>query len=226
MKGLIFDIGLHLGEHSQFFLNKGYKVVALDANPKFCDFCRNKFISNQFTVINAAIADSESPVEFYVSKHSDWSSCVKEIANRGNNLSETIFVRTITMHKLVKDYGIPYYVKIDIEGHDYLCIQQLKGIKPQYISFESECIGNRAITREEILRNLNAAKSVGYTKFKLVNQVNGRVNNSSYHASQTVLPQELPDEWQDYSTMAALLLNEKREGYTKYCIWADVFATF
>ena len=33
---LIFDIGCHLGEDSEFYLRKGFKVVAVEANPELC----------------------------------------------------------------------------------------------------------------------------------------------------------------------------------------------
>jgi hypothetical protein len=30
---LIYDVGLHLGEDSEFYLKKGFNVVAVEANP-------------------------------------------------------------------------------------------------------------------------------------------------------------------------------------------------
>ena len=33
MENLIYDVGAHLGEDSQHYLAKGFKVVAVEANP-------------------------------------------------------------------------------------------------------------------------------------------------------------------------------------------------
>ena len=47
MENLIFDIGFHKGEDTLFYLLKGYRVIAVDADPnrewkaivaKLCDF--------------------------------------------------------------------------------------------------------------------------------------------------------------------------------------------
>ena len=33
-KNLIFDIGMHIGQDTEFYLKKGFCVVAVEANPK------------------------------------------------------------------------------------------------------------------------------------------------------------------------------------------------
>ena len=40
---LIYDVGMHRGEDTQFYLRKGFRVVAFEANPENVSFCRNKF---------------------------------------------------------------------------------------------------------------------------------------------------------------------------------------
>lgn len=55
---------------------------------------------------------------------------------------------------------MPYYLKIDIEGHDSLCVDQLDPADtPKYISFET---GGRA--------TLQRLQELGYTHFKCVSQ--------------------------------------------------------
>jgi hypothetical protein len=66
----------------------------------------------------------------------------------------------------------PIYLKIDIEGNDRLCVDALKGTKiPEYISVESECVGDSAVlSDEEAVAMLELLRDVGYQRFKLVNQ--------------------------------------------------------
>ena len=65
------------------------------------------------------------------------------------------------------EYGIPYYLKVDIEGADELCVLGLNKIKkPQFLSFE--------VYDYNIISLLNYIESIGYTKFKLINQINFR----------------------------------------------------
>lgn len=40
---LIYDIGLHQGQDTDFYLRKGFRVIAFEANPENAAFCRKKF---------------------------------------------------------------------------------------------------------------------------------------------------------------------------------------
>ena len=72
-----------------------------------------------------------------------------------------IEVECITTQILFHQYGIPYYLKIDIEGYDYLCIEAINenaGL-PLYVSCESTS-----------LNLVHTLYSKGYRKFKMINQ--------------------------------------------------------
>lgn len=74
--------------------------------------------------------------------------------------------------KFFEEYGVPHYLKIDIEGNDQLCIEALRATRlPRYISVESECVGDSAVlSDQEALAMLELLRDVGYRRFKLVNQ--------------------------------------------------------
>ena len=42
-KNLIFDIGMHVGQDTEFYLKKGFNVVAVEANPKLVKENTEKF---------------------------------------------------------------------------------------------------------------------------------------------------------------------------------------
>ena len=39
---LIYDVGLHKGEDTEFYLRKGFRVVAIEALPALCDIARQR----------------------------------------------------------------------------------------------------------------------------------------------------------------------------------------
>lgn len=39
---LIFDVVLHVGEDAGFYLRKGFRVIALEANPDLCKLCQKQ----------------------------------------------------------------------------------------------------------------------------------------------------------------------------------------
>ena len=65
------------------------------------------------------------------------------------------------MEDLLLKYGTPFYLKIDIESYDTICLESLFKFKklPQYISCEASSI-----------KNIELLNSLGYSKFKLINQ--------------------------------------------------------
>ena len=165
---LIFDIGLHRGEDTRYYLKQGYTVMAVEANPVLVEYCSNRFrkmIDNgRLTILNAGIAGKEGIMPFYKNvRVSEWSSFDKVVAGRNNTPIETFDVQCITTDMLFKEYGIPLYMKVDIEGHDHFCLDAIpvEGSKPVYVSCEAVK-----------LYWLDILKAKGYTKFKLISQSN------------------------------------------------------
>jgi hypothetical protein len=64
-------------------------------------------------------------------------------------------------------YGIPRYLKIDIEGMDKVCLNALTGFthKPDYVSVESEKVEFDKLTAE-----VDLLVKLGYDQFKAVQQ--------------------------------------------------------
>ena len=40
---LIYDVGMHKGEDTDYYLQKGFRVVAFEANPDLVNLCRTRF---------------------------------------------------------------------------------------------------------------------------------------------------------------------------------------
>ncbi len=179
---LIYDVGMHKGEDTDYYLKKGFRVIAFEADPKLAAYCREKFekeIQNkQLKIIEGAIVDfsgNKKPgdtIHFFQNKgNTVWGTVLKKWAKRNEGFgtkSELITVKTINFSDYLEKYGIPHYLKIDIEGMDTVCLKALLGFqeKPDYISIESERISFQKLKGEFCL-----FKKLGYDKFQAINQM-------------------------------------------------------
>lgn len=162
---LIFDIGMHEGADTAYYLAKGFRVVAVDANPALCETARRRFAPEinygRLLILNVGISDQEAELDFHISKaQSDWSSFVPEFALRAGG-TEIVRVRCTTLDRLMRDFGVPYYCKIDIEGHDRAAVLALNKLPslPRYVSVEAT-VGDFCFIMS----------ALGYGGFKIINQ--------------------------------------------------------
>jgi FkbM family methyltransferase len=162
----IFDIGMYDGADTAYYLMSGYRVVSVEANPELVCKARKRFehhiSSGQLVCVHAAISPNGEPVELTLSGDDLGSSTLF-----GDKISHLrpigrITVPGITMAHLFKQYGVPRYLKVDIEGADRFCVLSLtRESRPTFLSFE---IGADV---DELLVH---AANLGYKRFKIINQ--------------------------------------------------------
>jgi FkbM family methyltransferase len=187
---LIYDVGLFDGADTAYYLFRGYNVVAIDANPVMVDKARLRFAreiqAGRLTLLNVGVSRDSGTMEFWVSDVPEWSSFDRSIASRDGTRHSAVAVATAPFGQILEQYGVPHYLKIDIEGNDRLCVDALKGTTiPKYISVESECVGDSGVlTDEEATAMLVLLKEIGYRRFKLVNQWSGWTSVRSNGAAQ------------------------------------------
>lgn len=163
-RDLIFDLGMFEGQDAAFYLAKGFRVVSLEANPELCRRNAEIFVKEiadgRLTIVARALwHEVDRSIPFYI--YSGRSSVYREAAARENSTTTRIQVSTTTIPALFGQYGIPYYLKCDLEGADEIVCRQLAGqpLKPDFISIED---GSGTLAR-----SLTAA---GYDLFQFVNQ--------------------------------------------------------
>jgi FkbM family methyltransferase len=163
---LIYDLGLHHGDDTDFYLRKGFRVVALEAKPQFCRMAGERFAealkAGRLVVVNKALARSAGQTAtFYLSEgKDDWGSLDPGMTARNGATLSTIEVETTTLSALVAAHGVPYYLKSDIEGADEYVVEQLETLPelPRYVSVEASG------------EPLGALVRYGYDRFQIVNQ--------------------------------------------------------
>ena len=174
---LIFDVGMHEGQDTAYYLSKGYRVVAIDADPRLIDRAKIVFAdavqAGRLTLACCAIGGHDETLDFHLSEKSIWSSTNRAVSTRDNVSVQTVQVAGRRLPSLFTHYGVPFYCKIDIEGMDATCLRTLTDAPdlPLYISVETECIGDRdELTDAQALETLEELRRLGYSKFKLVDQ--------------------------------------------------------
>jgi FkbM family methyltransferase len=167
---LILDLGANRGEDTEFYLAKGFKVVAVEANPLLFQALRDRMAepiaAGQLVLYNIGIWTEAREATFYLNEDNDhWSSFDPAYGTREGTRYRTLPIRCVPIQELLLRHGVPHYLKIDIEGADRLVLGQLRGEKllPRYISVEEYGV--------QAFRDLHA---LGYRWFKAVPQLDKR----------------------------------------------------
>ncbi len=174
---LIFDIGLHKGEDTDFYLKKGFNVVAFEANPSLVAECKIRFASElasgRLCIVEGAIADKDAGerLAFFRNRQTSvWGTIVPDWAARNERAgaaSDVIEVPRTDIGDAFNRFGIPYYLKIDVEGVDRLILQTLRKFseRPDHLSIESE-----KADFTELQSELKLLRDLGYGTFRVVQQ--------------------------------------------------------
>jgi FkbM family methyltransferase len=173
---LVFDVGLHRGEDSDYYLRKGYRVVAFEANPILVQDAERRFSaeieSGTMQIVEGAIDDrGRETVTFFVHpRESVWGTTDEVWATRNasrGGRSAPIEVPSVDFVQSVLEFGVPYYMKVDIEGADRTCLEALLEFenRPAYVSVESEKSDWNALEEE-----FDLLERLGYREFALCQQ--------------------------------------------------------
>lgn len=164
--GLIMDIGVFDGSDTAFYLSKGFSVIGVEANPILYNKLKAQFApqiqAGIVTIINSVASDTcGENVTFYGhSDHEGISSMSKRPDVIAQGYSE-YSIKSIDMASLVNRFGLPRYLKIDIEGNEERFLSGMigKNVTPEFIS--AECYS---------LRPCELFYELGYRRFRVVDQ--------------------------------------------------------
>lgn len=89
---LIFDLGFHNGDDTAYYLERGYRVLAVDANPAVVDAGIQRFeraiAEGRLMLRNVGIAETADTLKFYVNEaDSKLSSFDRSLAARHGRTS-------------------------------------------------------------------------------------------------------------------------------------------
>lgn len=165
----IFDIGMHEGWDAEYYLKKGFRVIAVEGSPQFVPAVRARLAAwldtGQLIIVEKAVADrSGETIPFFVRTDKDgWSSLYQKVAERDGIVSTRIDIESVTIAELFARFGVPHFLKCDIEGADTLVLRHLaqEAAKPRFVSIEADARGQEAV---------DLLIAAGYMRFQIVNQ--------------------------------------------------------
>lgn len=148
---LIFDVGAFDGHKTAAFLELCETVVAFEPDPANFDLLRKRFRHKKTRVILQPVALSDRAGESAFFIHHDgsafntlnplWKDLLEADRQRRWNeeiryaKGNEIVVRTDTLDAYIRQYGVPDFIKIDVEGHERRVLAGLRQKVP-CISFE------------------------------------------------------------------------------------------
>jgi hypothetical protein len=83
VKDLVYDVGMHNGDDTAFYLHQGFRVLAIDANPRAVDAAKRRFrselTSGRLTILNVGTAETAGTGTFWICEGvSEWSFFTKK----------------------------------------------------------------------------------------------------------------------------------------------------
>lgn len=136
---LVYDAGANHGRYSKIYLELGTKVLAIEPHPS-CIISLEKIQTPDFTLVRSAVSDKEGVISMMLCNQDEVSTLSTEFKDEYAkqdflNWDSKIEVKTTTFDTLIESYGLPKYLKIDIEGFEHVALRALHSPVP-IISFE------------------------------------------------------------------------------------------
>lgn len=151
---LVFDIGANVGEYAEVFASLRARVVAVEPNPACCQVLKKLSRRTALVVEQCAAGGSPGFIDLHICQEShlstvsdQWLAQTKTMTSlSGARWLETIRVPVTSLDMLADRYGVPRFVKVDVEGYEE---QVLSGMSfsPDFLSFEYHTEASDALAR-------------------------------------------------------------------------------
>lgn len=164
-RDLCFDIGANKGRKSKLLLSLGAKVIAFEPQSS-CSKFLNDIDNKNFNYLPIAVGPKDEMKSLNIANHIEVATFSNEFIDyfkndslEWNNVEE---VEVKELDTLIKEYGIPNFCKIDVEGYE---LDILSNLTYEIPLIEFEFTGGFILNTIKIIDLLN--KSNTYYNFNL-----------------------------------------------------------
>jgi len=136
---LVFDIGANVGTMTRVFASLGAKVIAVEPNPDCVRHIELTTSRETVEVLQAAVGETNGLAVLKVSDGKDKMSSLspewREAVSQENQDYAGIWKREmtvpmVTLDALIQRFGVPSFIKIDVEGYEEEAIKGLTRCPP------------------------------------------------------------------------------------------------
>jgi FkbM family methyltransferase len=170
---LCFDVGANVGNRTAVFADIGARVIAVEPQEACVAVLQKRFERRPaVTVVRTALGEKPGTQEMLMSEVSTIASMSKEWIERVRSSGrfaeyhwdKTVTVTVTTLDALIARFGVPAFIKIDVEGYERYVLQGLtRPVEMLSIEFVPELLENTVacLTHLEQLGPIVANYSVG-----------------------------------------------------------------
>lgn len=138
---LCFDVGANYGNRTEPLLKIGASVLAVEPQETCYEYLQLRF-GNNIKLVTKGLCETVCVRKFHIADSSvissfsdEWIDSVKKDRFRAHSWDKTIEVEMTTLDNLIEEFGLPTFIKIDVEGYE---LEVLRGLSHpiNMISFE------------------------------------------------------------------------------------------
>jgi FkbM family methyltransferase len=211
---LVFDVGANVGDYTAAFLGLGARVVAIEPDDQALGELRRRFAADErVSIVPMGVSDSKGTTQLYVSTEGgtplstmseEWISAAQESGRFHFSWKPAAQVEVTTLDSLIGRFGLPAFVKVDVEGFELQVVRGLsRSVAAVSLEFHPEY-------REHVVDALRHLSDLGAAEFMYV-------PGDSLPAIGKSMP-GVAGEWSGYQDVCEVLASAGKGE------WGDVLA--
>lgn len=197
---VVFDIGAHVGDRVSSFRRLGARVVAVEPQPLLvCALRHIHGVDKNVMILPFAAGAEDGEQVLKINTHNPTVSTLSDAFPRdaagaigweGQSWDASTVVPTITLDRLIGRFGVPAFIKIDVEGYEDEVLAGLshpvRGLSFEWTAIARD-VATRAVERLSALGHYSYDMALGESQQLTFKRWTG-VNDILHHLAQ--LPPE------------------------------------